>query len=300
MKTNAQRTRQGIRIFSTSDQQCVWMKAGVISYRLCDNAFDCTTCAFDRAMSRNMRHKPSAQVNWREAMGRKPFEKRECRHMMSGRVQYKFCANNYQCKVCEFDQYLDDADLAAAPAATPIKTVSGFSVADGYYYHQGHTWARIEHGGFVRVGIDDFALRLLGHPTGMELPRIGSRVDQSAVGWTFHRDEKTAGMLAPVSGMVLAANHKVWKEPQRAKRDPYGEGWLLVLEPKGLKKNLKPLLTDQAASSWVAQEAKKLEDMVMKNYGLSLAATGGEIVDDVFGNLSHLGWENLVHEFLHT
>ena len=45
---------------------------------------------------------------------------------------------------------------------------------------------------------------------------------------------------------------------------------------------------------------KKLDEMVMAVYGVPLAATGGGIVDDIFGNLPNIKWKDLVHEFLHT
>ena len=50
----------------------------------------------------------------------------------------------------------------------------------------------------------------------------------------------------------------------------------------------------------VRDEAKRLENIVMETYGMSLAATGGEIVDDIYGNLPNVKWERLVHEFLLT
>jgi len=89
-------------------------------------------------------------------------------------------------------------------------------------------------------------------------------------------------------------------DPQQAKTDPYGAGWLVVVEPQGLKSNLKNLLFEREAAAWVKAEREKLENMVMASQGFPLAATGGEIVDDVFGNLPQMKWEDLVHEFLLT
>lgn len=292
--------KRNVRLFSTSESQCIWMKAGVVNFKLCDHAYDCTGCPFDTAMSQKVTEKPAVFISWREVMRDKPFPERECRHMLAGRVQYKFCTNNYLCNVCEFDQSLDDADLAAATAPVHTSRVSGFSVADSYYYHRGHGWARIEHGGFVRIGIDDFTLKLLGSPTEIKLPKLGSHVDQSEVGWVIDRDKKTAAMLSPMKGVVMATNQKVLREPDLAKRDPYGQGWLMVVEPQGLKKNLKTLLFEREATAWLGSEVKRLEDMVMPAYGIPLAATGGEIVDDIYGALTDLKWEDLVHEFLLT
>lgn len=300
MKRKIDDGKQRARLFSTTESQCIWMKAGVVNFKLCENAYDCTSCQFDKAMSLKVHEKPAVFVSWRQVMRDRPLPERECRHMLSGRVQYKFCTNNYQCNICEFDQGLDEADLAAASAPVHTSNVGGFAVADGYYYHRGHSWARVEHGGFVRVGIDDFALRLLGRPTEIALPKLGAHLGQSEVGWVLDRQEKTAPMLSPIQGVVVAANQDVLKDPANAHKDPYGRGWLLVLEPKGLRKNLKSLLFEREASAWLKAETRRLEEMVMPAYGVPLAATGGEIIDDIYGALPDLGWDELVHSFLLT
>ncbi|ABK18483.1 glycine cleavage system protein H [Syntrophobacter fumaroxidans] len=292
---------RGVRIFSITENQCIWMKAGIVNYKLCQNAYDCTSCPFDKAMSRKVVEKPTALVSWQDIKRRKPFFERECRHMLTGRVQFKFCANNYQCKVCEFDQFLDEQDLATATSPVRTDKVSGFALASGYYYHEGHSWARIEHGGFVRLGIDDFALRLLGSPTGISLPKIGTRLKRGENGWSIRREEHYASVLSPMDGTVMATNQSASKQPGLSKKDPYGEGWLIVVDPQGgLRKQTKHLLFEKRAVAWLDAEAKKLEEMVMSVYGVPLAATGGEIVEDIFGNLSHLRWDDLVREFLRT
>jgi hypothetical protein len=107
-------------------------------------------------------------------------------------------------------------------------------------------------------------------------------------------------MLAPMKGVVLATNQKALKDPDLVRKDPYGQGWLMVIEPRGLKKNLKSLLFEKETTAWLNAEARRLEEMVTAAYGIPLAATGGEIVDDIFGNLTHLKWNDLVREFLLT
>lgn len=288
---------RGVRVFSLSDNQCIWMKAGVVNYRLCDNAFDCTTCAFDTAMSRKVDQKPVALVSWREVNRGKPFFQRECRHMLTGRVQFKFCAHSYECHNCEYDQLLDEEELSGESSAVYLNRISGFVMADGYYYHAGHSWARIEHGGFVRLGIDDFASRLLGDLSDISLPQIGSELRQGENCWSVHRSGKSAAMLAPINGRVMAINPNALKQLDSIKNDPYGEGWLVVVDPRGgLKKNVRNLLFEKTAVSWLKEEVKKLEEI----RGVPLAAAGGDLVSETPGDPRHIEWEDLVRDFLHT
>jgi len=306
MKTKGGQKGQGVRVFSMSDNQCVWMKAEVVNYKICENAFDCTSCAFDKEIGRKSAQQPTAVLSWREAM-RQPHLHKECRHMLTGRVIFKLCSHNFECKdcaydqqLCEYDQLLCEGDLSA-PAAAHLKKIAGFTVADDYYYHQGHSWARIEHGGFARLGVDDFAWRLLGWPTDLSLPKIGTKLRPSEKGWSIKREDHTAEVLSPMSGIVMTTNQNALKQPDLAKKDPYGKGWLVVIDPvSGLRSKTRKLLFEQKAVSWLNTEAKKLDEIVMNVYGVPLAATGGEIVDDIYGNLPDIKWEDLVHTFLLT
>ena len=304
MKINGEQKGQRARVFSMSENQCVWMKTGVVNFKTCENAFDCTSCAFDKEIGSKLAQKPTAPVSWREIM-RQPHLHKECRHMLMGRVLFKLCSHNYECKDCAYDQQLyeydqlpGEEDLSAHFAQ--VNKVAGFMVADGYYYHKGHSWARIEHGGFVRLGVDDFAWRLLG-PTDISLPKIGTKLKPNQAGWSIKREAMTAEVLTPMSGIVMATNQNAVRQPNFSKKDPYGKGWLVVIDPvSGLRNKTRNLLIEQKAVSWLNAEVKKLEETVMNVYAVPLAATGGEIVDDIFGNLHDLKWEDLVHKFLLT
>jgi glycine cleavage system H lipoate-binding protein len=304
MKTKSVEKGSGLQVISMTENQCIWMKAGVVNFKSCDNAYDCTSCPFDKAMSRKSAKKPTALVSWRDVKRNDWHTQKECRHMLTGRVVFKLCSHNYECSNCAYDQLLYDydKDLAVQHSAIPVNKVAGFMVADGYYYHKGHSWARIEHGGFVRLGVDDFAWRLLGGPTDLSLPKICSQLKQGEKGWAIQREEMSAAVLSPMNGVVMATNQDALRHPQLSRKDPYGDGWLVVIDPLGgLRRKTRGLLFERTAVSWLTAEARKLEEKVMSVYGVSLAATGGEIVDDIYGNLrQHLKWEDLVHEFLLT
>jgi hypothetical protein len=133
MKTRGEHNGQAIQIFPMSRNQCVWMKTGVVNFKTCENAFDCTSCDFDKGISRIPARTPP--VNWREAMQQSHLHK-ECRHMLTGRVLYKLCSHNFECKDCaydqqlyEYDQVLGEEDLTA-PAAALVNEAAGLMVAN--------------------------------------------------------------------------------------------------------------------------------------------------------------------------
>ena len=302
-KGKAQKRVIGFRVI---EDECIWMKAGVINFRICDNAYDCNTCPFDKGIRRAMdlddrfnslKHAPQ----WVEYL-KKRFrgESRPCRHALTGRIDApKICTLNYECYHCAFDQMLDEADLVRDTAAPRYKLASGYRLADGYYYHLGHSWVRFEHGGRVGVGVDDFLVKLLGAPQSLRLPSLGETVEQNQIGWIFGRENHKAGVLAPVTGTVLAVNHKALEHPEITHEDPYHEGWLFMLEPDMPKRNLKGLFFGEDSFKWMEMEAQQLLKLIGPEYE-NLAATGGKLAGDVFGRFPQIGWRVLTKEFLHT
>jgi glycine cleavage system H lipoate-binding protein len=302
-KMNTSKRVIGFRVI---EDECIWMKAGVINFRICDNAYDCNSCPFDKGIRRAMdlddqfntlKHAPQ----WVEYLKKRyRGESRPCRHALTGRIDApKICTLNYECYHCAFDQMLDEVDLVRDTEAPRYKLASGYRLADGYYYHMGHSWARFEHGGRVGVGVDDFLVKLLGSPQSLMLPSLGETVEQNQVGWIFGRDKHKAGVLAPVTGTVLAVNHKALEHPEIAHEDPYHQGWLFILEPDMPKRNLRGLFFGEESFKWMEMEANKLMKLIGPEYE-DLAATGGKLAGDVFGRYPQIGWRVLTKQFLHT
>ncbi len=104
------------------------------------------------------------------------------------------------------------------------------NVPDELRYSKDHEWARVEDGR-IRIGITDYAQDALGDVVFVQLPEVGTRV---SVGDSFSEVESTksvSDIYAPVTGTVVEVNNELADAPQRLNEDPYGEGWLCVLEP---------------------------------------------------------------------
>jgi glycine cleavage system H protein len=97
-------------------------------------------------------------------------------------------------------------------------------------YSKDHEWARLEDGK-VRVGITDYAQDALGDVVFVELPAVGDAV---ALGGSFGEVESTKSvseLYAPIAGTVVEVNGDLADAPERLNDDPYGEGWICVIEP---------------------------------------------------------------------
>ena len=296
-----------------AEDECIWMKAKVVDFKLCDRNYDCITCTFDKSMakivSQNRKQrelglapmtKRDRMKSWREHFNALDSSQRQCRHMLSGRVDYKICPNAFECHSCEFDQLIEN-ELTMLDPISPVTltNVSGYSLAAGYHYHRGHSWAMIDYGARIRVGLDDFVTRLLGPNKKLERPVLGDKVVQNDTGWVLTRDNHRAEMLSPIEGIVTAVNQKVLDSPELAHKYPYEMGWLFMVEPTRMKKNLRDLMTGEESVDWMHSETERLRDLVAQEYGAT-ASAGGFPVDDIYGNLPEIAWEKLVREFLLT
>jgi glycine cleavage system H lipoate-binding protein len=280
----------------TSENPCIWMKAGVVEFKNCNNYYDCTSCKYDRGMS--LQVEKGKRISWQQSMSKKSGLERQCRHSLTQRIENRTCAYDYQCQKCDFDQLFEDILTPKMKSnAFTVHQVKGFEVPEDYYFHDGHAWAKIESGGFIRVGLDDFALKLLGKADALDLPLIGKELNPNRPGWGLKRNGNHADVLSPVGGVIMEVNETVRENPGKANDEPYGEGWLFLLHTPDIKKSVMGLMTDTTSFSWINQEVKKLEAMVEEIAG-PLAADGGFITDDVYANLPAIGWTALTKTFL--
>ncbi|MCX5894184.1 MAG: glycine cleavage system protein H [Deltaproteobacteria bacterium] len=180
----------------------------------------------------------------------------------------------------------------------PMAEVFGFQVPTStYYLHRGHAWAVLESPDQVRVGLDDFSQKLLGRADDLKLPEVGKVYYQDHICLALVRQGHKAPFLGPMDGTVSAINPKVRQKPGLIHDDPYGEGWLFMVTPSNLQRNLNNLLCGDMNAAWIDHEAHRLLGFMDSAVGVT-RPDGGAIIDDVYGHYPDLGWRPLVQEFL--
>ncbi len=104
--------------------------------------------------------------------------------------------------------------IREVPSHVVPAMVAGFQVPENVRYHSGHTWALSESRELVRVGMDDFASKLVGKIESIALPQRGRWVRQGQKIWTIFRDGKSVDMVSPIEGTVSDVNEAVAKDPE--------------------------------------------------------------------------------------
>ena len=153
-----------------------------------------------------------------------------------------------------------------------------FILPEKYCFHQGHSWAIPEDGNVVKVGMDDFAHRLLGRPDAIELPALGTPLLQGERGWAIRVGSTAVEMLSPVEGEVVGVNYEVADSPGILCADPYDQGWLLRVRVTDRRRNEKNLLCGTLARAWLEEQLRA----VRVELGLVLPELGTDTGCDGF------------------
>jgi len=104
------------------------------------------------------------------------------------------------------------------------------NVPDDLSYSSDHEWMRFESDERVRIGITDYAQDALGDVVYVDVPEVGTVVAPGGPMSEVESTKSVSDVYAPVSGVVVDVNDDLADAPERLNEDPYGEGWICVVE----------------------------------------------------------------------
>lgn len=287
-----------LRTVPKGEPQCIWMRAGVVNYKICPHNFGCYHCNFDKAIREKGVSRAGSRYTqgWAEILRRLPGTERWCRHMIQGLVTYKVCPNNYNCGTCEYDQMVQDRLSPAGMSEAQVRRVAGFAVPDGFHYHDTHAWVRVEYGGTLRVGFDDLATQMLGPRKELNLPRVGQKAESGKEIFSLKTEGRRFNLKAPLDGTVTAVNPLYRAGREIGMLSPYEEGWVYMLEPNNrLPVGLKKLHWGEKSVEWMQAEADRLFTRMKSD---ATAASGGSFDREVFSTLPADERAGLITDFL--
>ena len=103
-------------------------------------------------------------------------------------------------------------------------------VPDDRRYTKDHEWALLE-GGRIRIGITEYAQDALGDVVFVQLPAVGAVVEAGGPCSEVESTKSVSDVYSPVAGTVAEVNAELSEAPQRLNEDPYGAGWICIIEP---------------------------------------------------------------------
>jgi glycine cleavage system H protein len=109
------------------------------------------------------------------------------------------------------------------------KKEAGMEYPDDLYYNRDHLWVRVQ-GSRGTVGVTDYAQREIGEVLFVDLPEEGAQVEKNDTFGSLETSKTVAELHCPMSGEIVSVNKDLEEEPSLVNDDPYGNGWLVLLE----------------------------------------------------------------------
>ncbi len=245
MKRESSKSQQASS--ATGQNRCIWMTAGVISFKLCPLDYDCEHCDFDQVMRSRVKFQTT-----------KPEVKRQ------------------RLKAPPPSERISDSEVESKKAL--FFTFSLGKVKENLHLHPTHLWVRPLNDLRWRVGIGKLLAYVLPPPIKIELHRQNTKVTQNKLIGKIHTQGGTIPLFAPLSGHLLEINSKLDQCPELAQRDPEGEGWLATMEASPDTTELGNLHLGPEVRKFLEEEAQHL-NFLLKHRGIEVDNIGVTLPD---------------------
>lgn len=136
--------------------------------------------------------------------------------------------------------------------------ISDFEMPEGLYYSESYAWVKRE-GDLVRIGVIDFAVKLAGKIEYVDLPLHGEHFEKDEIFGTVESGKWVGEMIMPLSGEIADTNTSLLKKPSPVYDDPYGEGWLVVVNPDTMDDLSLLMSNPEEIKAWLKKEIKAAE-----------------------------------------
>jgi glycine cleavage system H protein len=231
-----------------AQNRCIWMTAGVISFKLCPFNYDCEHCDLDKAMrSQAKSRKIGSKVKKQRLENLMPTEK----HTTSKRSSKK---------------------------PFPFFTFSASEMEEGFYLYPAHLWAKRIEGQKWRVGVDELLAYILPPPEKFEFHDLDKDLIQDQVFGKMRTQTGTVLLTAPLSGHLIQTNPRLVQFPELVQKDPYGEGWLAIIKWNQNRSELQKFYTQNSVKRYLEEEAQHLK-FLLKHRGVEVNEIGETLPD---------------------
>ncbi|MCF8239954.1 MAG: response regulator [Melioribacteraceae bacterium] len=122
-----------------------------------------------------------------------------------------------------------------------------FAIPGGVFISDTHTWASVEQDGTVKVGLDDFAKKLIGSINKIDFPNLGMKVQKGQILFSIKQGQKTIPFKSPISGSITKINQTLNEDLEVLDISPYDKNWICVIDADQLDIELHELKIGKTA-----------------------------------------------------
>jgi len=179
-------------------------------------------------------------------------------------------------------------------------TKGEFSIPGGVFISKNHTWVSMNQEGIAKVGIDDFAKKLIGKVSAVELPNLGMNVKAGQPLFTIKQGNKTITFNSPVSGKVSQINTLLKENIAALDVTPYERNWVCALDAENLDSEIREMPIGKSAVTFFQEDIDKFKTLFTEI--LKSEKKGEEYLEEglfigQLEKLSDVNWNKIVAEF---
>jgi CheY-like chemotaxis protein len=171
-----------------------------------------------------------------------------------------------------------------------------FSIPGGVLISTGHCWASLAEDGTARIGLDDFAKKLLGSVDTIDFPDIGMNVKAGQPLFSMNQSHRRAQFHAPLSGKVVKINEELRKDCATLEEMSYGKNWICVIDGDDLDAELPRLKIGKSAVALFQEDIDRFQAYVQKANGREISDPASLCIGAI-EKLDDTRWETTVKEF---
>ncbi|MFI5349645.1 MAG: response regulator [Elusimicrobiota bacterium] len=159
-----------------------------------------------------------------------------------------------------------------------------FNIPGGVLISAGHCWASLAQDGSVKVGLDDFAKKLIGPIDAVEFPNVGMTVKAGQPLFSARQKRRSVQFFSPVSGRVVKINQALGEDPEALEMTPYHKNWVCVIEGDNLDVEVPALKIGRSAVTLFQTDIDRFRTVVRET------SKGSDLMDETLsvGRLARL------------
>ena len=137
--------------------------------------------------------------------------------------------------------------------------IKGYNMPDDLYYHEEGAWVKVE-GDLVRIGLNDQFQQAAGDIVYIDLPFEDDEIQQGDSFGKVQSSKWIGKLIAPLGGTITEVNYELDSDSTIINKDPYGDGWVIVVEPADLEAELESLSHGvEAVTKYIDDQIEKAE-----------------------------------------
>jgi len=171
-----------------------------------------------------------------------------------------------------------------------------FSIPGGVLVSTGHCWVSLAEDGTARIGLDDFAKKLLGRVDTIEFPNVGMSVKAGQPLFSVNQGHRRAQFHAPLSGKVVKINEDLHEDCAMLEEMSYGKSWICVVDGDDLDAELPTLKIGRSAVAFFQEEIDRFQAFLQKANGREASDPASLSIGAIEG-LDDARWDTTMKKF---